>query len=83
MKHTWHKTEFTGVRYREHPTRLFSGKSKQKKRPDRYYTIYFRYNGKLFEEGIGWESEGTTIEKAVRIRQELKDAQKLGVVQFP
>lgn len=78
MKHTWHKTEFSGVRYREHPTRLFSGKSKQKKRPDRYYTIYFRYNGKLFEEGIGWESEGTTIEKAVRIRQELKDAQKLG-----
>lgn len=78
MKYTWHKTEFTGVRYREHPTRLFSGKSKQKKRPDRYFTIYFRYNGKLFEEGIGWESEGATIEKAVRIRQELKDAQKEG-----
>jgi integrase len=78
MKNAWYKTEFTGVRYREHPTRLFSGKSKQKKRPDRYFTIYFRYNGKLFEEGIGWESEGATIEKAVRIRQELKDAQKEG-----
>jgi len=78
MAYKWRKTDFTGVRYKDHPTRLFSGKSKQKKRPDRYYTIYFRYKGKLFEEGIGWESDGATLEKAVRIRQDLKNAQKEG-----
>jgi len=77
-KREWCKTEFVGVRYKEHPTRLFSGKSKQKKRLDRYYTIYFRYKNKLFEEGIGWESEGASEEKAIRTRQALKDAQKEG-----
>ncbi len=77
-KYTWGRTDHTGVRYKEHPERLFSGKNKQKKRPDRYYTIYFRHKGKLTEEGIGWESEGATLEKAVQTRQELKDAQKAG-----
>jgi len=77
-KRGWQKTDSTGVRYKEHPTRLFSGKTKQKKRPDRYYTIYIRHQGRLIEEGIGWESEGASEEKAVRARQELKDAQKEG-----
>ncbi len=41
-------------------------------------TFYFRYKGKLFEEGIGWESGGATLQKFVSIRQGLKTAQKEG-----
>jgi len=56
-----------GVRYREHPTRKHGVK------PDKYYAIYYRVNGKQVEEGLGWASEGWTEDKAVGVRSELAE----------
>lgn len=40
-----------GIRYREHSSRRYGN------RPERYYAIYYKCEGKLFTEGLGWESE--------------------------
>ncbi|MFV0422282.1 tyrosine-type recombinase/integrase [Oleidesulfovibrio sp.] len=62
-----------GVLYREHPTR------KHGKRPDRYIAIRYRLgNGKRAFEGLGWTSDGWTLEKAVSLLRELKENIKLG-----
>jgi len=45
------KTKHKGIRYREHPTRKYGA------RPDRYYFIRTKLNGKDVEESLGWESE--------------------------
>ena len=55
-----------GVRYREHPER------KHGLKPDRYYTIYFRRDGKQIGEKIGWASEGWTLEKVIQELNQLK-----------
>ncbi len=47
-----------GIRYKEHPSRKVSGK------PDRYWLIYFRRDGKLQQEGLGYSSEGFNLAKA-------------------
>ncbi len=54
----WIKTKYTGIRYREHPER------KHGKRPDRYYTIRYKLEGKDREEKLGWESEWHKAELA-------------------
>lgn len=54
----WRKTNYPGVRFREHPTR------KHKNKPDQYFTIRYRKNGKLKEEPLGWASEGWTPAQA-------------------
>ncbi|MEN6440647.1 MAG: site-specific integrase, partial [Syntrophobacter sp.] len=72
MAYHWFKTQYPGVRYREHKTRRFSGK------PDRYYTIYYKLNGKLKEEGLGWSSEEWNAQKASIQLAELKKAQTTG-----
>jgi len=41
----WNRTEFTGVRYREHPTR------KHGIMPDRYFSIRYQSAGSRKEEG--------------------------------
>lgn len=41
-----------GIRYREHETR------KHGKRPDRYWCIQYKLNGKTINEAVGWWSEG-------------------------
>lgn len=46
----WIKSKFQGVRYREHPTR------KNGVVPDRYYTIFYKLNGKMIQEALGWAS---------------------------
>ena len=61
-----HPTQFPGVRYRLHKTKKFSGK------PDKYFFIRYRSNGKLREEGIGWASEGWNAKKASLVLSELK-----------
>jgi integrase len=68
----WHKTQFPGVRYREHPTRKHNG------RPDRYFTIRYKIDGKLKEEAIGWASQEWNAQKAALQRNELIRGQKLG-----
>jgi integrase len=48
----WIKSKSSGVRYREHPTRKYGAI------PDRYYTIFYKLNGKMVQEALGWASEG-------------------------
>lgn len=55
MANKWHKTEFPGVRFKEHPIR------KNGVKKDRYFSIYYRLNGKRKEEGVGWASEKWTV----------------------
>ncbi len=63
----WHKTPIRGVRYREHPTR------KHGVRRDRYYAIRYQRKGIRIEEGLGFESDGWTLEKAVKELQLLRE----------
>jgi integrase len=65
------KTNFPGVRYREHPTRKHGVKR------DQYFTIRYKLNGKDKEEGLGWASEGWTAAKAYRHRSEIRENQKI------
>lgn len=71
----WKNTSFTGVRYREHPTR------KHGIMPDRYFVVRYQRDGKRVEEKLGWASdkEGKwTAEKAATILAKLKDAYDQG-----
>jgi integrase len=68
----WHKTQFQGVRYREHPSRKHNG------RPDRYFTIRYKIDGKLKEESIGWASQEWNAQTAALQRNELIRGQKMG-----
>ena len=61
----WHKTQYPGVRYREHDTRKKNGK------PDRYYVIRYKRNGKSVDEALGWGEQGMNPQKANRIRSEI------------
>lgn len=72
MSPQWQKTQYTGVRFREHPSRKHQGK------PDRYFSIRFKIDGKLKEEALGWASEGWNAQKASLQRSELRKAQTTG-----
>jgi len=61
-----------GIRFKEHPVR------KNGIKPDRYFSIYFRSGGKQLEQGLGWGTEGMTVEKAKSILNELKNNQRQG-----
>lgn len=76
------KTNHRGVRYREHPSR------KHGARPDRYYFVRLKVDGKDVEEALGWESEwkakhhetGRSLEQEAVLRlSELKSNQRAGV----
>ena len=58
-------TQYPGVRYREHPDRKHSG------RPDRYFSIRYKRDGKLLEEAVGWASDGMNARKATNLRSEI------------
>ena len=62
MAYQWLKTQFLGVRYREHPTRKHGVK------PDRYFVIRYKLDRKTKEEPVGWASEGVTAAKANETR---------------
>lgn len=65
-------TQYPGVRYREHDTR------KHGVRYDKYFSIRYRVNGKLKEEGVGWASSGMTAEKASKILSEIRENIRTG-----
>jgi integrase len=69
---TWNSTKHPGVRYREHADR------KRGLRRDRYFAIRYQRDGKRIEEGLGWESEGWSEQKAVLELAKLKEAAKTG-----
>lgn len=68
----WKPTSTPGVRYREHYTRRHGIKK------DRYFSIRYYSDGKRFEEGLGWASEGMTQEKAAGIRGGLAENRRRG-----
>lgn len=61
-----------GVRYRQHATR------KHGIRPDRYYTIFYKVNGKTVTEAVGWASKGWTAPKASGLLSELAENRRRG-----
>jgi integrase len=67
----WKKAA-TGVRYREHQNRRCSG------RPDRYWVIYFRRDGRYIQEGLGWSSEGWNLAQAQAKLAEFKTNARTG-----
>jgi len=70
------QTEYPGVRYYEHATRTYGkGISKQ---PDKYFSIRLRVDGKLKEEGCGWQTEGWSGEKAFGELLKLKQSRTTG-----
>ena len=67
------KTQYPGVRYREHSTRkMRSGQL------DRYFSIRYRVDGKDTEEGLGWGSDGWNAEKAHGVLSKIKVNNKTG-----
>ena len=61
----WIKTKYPGVRYYEHPNRLYRGKK------DRNFSIRYKKAGRNKEEGLGWASNGMNAQKGNRIRSEI------------
>ena len=61
-----------GIRYREHENR------KHGKRPDRYWCIQYKLNGKIINEAIGWWSEGANQAMAEDILSQLRQNWRTG-----
>ena len=72
MAVTWIKTNFLGVRYREHATR------KHGVRPDRCFSIRYKVDGKDREEVAGWASGDMSAEKAFKMLSAIRDNIKKG-----
>jgi hypothetical protein len=72
MAYAWHQTKHEGVRYREHPTRNHGVKA------DQYFAIRYRVNGKRREEGLGWATQGWTLQRAALELAKLKEAHRTG-----
>lgn len=68
----WNSTGHKGIRFRKHNTRKHGIKF------DRYYAIRLQRGGERIEEGLGWESEGWTLDKAISTLAKLKEAHKVG-----
>ena len=47
-------------------------------RPDVYFALRYTLDGKRYEEGLGWASQGWTLEKVRETLAELRIAQKTG-----
>ena len=71
------KSAGKGVRFREHETRKYKGQ------PDKYFTIRYKVDGKLVEEGLGWASEGWNVTKAVTERENLRQNYRKGEGPLP
>ena len=61
-----------GIRYREHETR------KHGKRPDRYWCIQYKLDGRTLNEAVGWWSAGATQAQAEEILTQLRQNWRLG-----
>lgn len=68
----WKKAKFPGVRYREHETR------KHGLKPDKYFSVRYKLNGKDKEEGLGWASGGWTEQKANEALADIKSRIRKG-----
>jgi integrase len=68
----WERTKYPGVRFYKHDTR------KHGVQFDKYFAIRFQYKGERKEEGLGWASEGWTVDLANEKLAELKRAARTG-----
>lgn len=69
----WQKTKYPGIRFYDHESRI------HKRRKDRYHAIRYYRGGERVEEGLGWISNGMTLEEAQTIRGEIVQNIKKGV----
>jgi len=65
-------TNHPGIVYYEHKTRKHNGK------PDRRFLLRYRFNGKQFEEALGWASQGWNVFTASEEMAVLKRNQRTG-----
>lgn len=65
-------TNYPGVRFRPHATRKHAGQ------PDKYFFIRYKVAGKVYEEGLGWASEGMNAKRAAAERGRLREAHRTG-----
>jgi integrase len=87
MAGVWIKSKtYPGVRFRLHPTR------KHGVGPDKYLTIFYKLDGKMVQESLGWTSKtwtesgpegkvvkcGWTEKRAAALLAELQENQRLG-----
>jgi hypothetical protein len=82
MAHKWFQTKYEGIRFREHPSRMFGI------RKDRYFVVRYRVDGTRKEEALGWESQNdsrdkdgskiTMLEVARATLAKLKEAHRTG-----
>lgn len=70
-KEKW-ETISKGIRVKTHPSRKHGVKF------DRYFALRFQFNGSSVNSGLGWASEGWTLEKAIAKMQELKNEAQTG-----
>lgn len=61
-----------GVRYREHPSQKYGAI------PDRYYSIFYWWQGKTWNEGVGWASQKVRPSQCFKILETLKNNQRNG-----
>jgi integrase len=73
MSRNWIRSAYPGVRYREHPTRVF------KRQKDKYFMIRFKRDGKTISESLGWLSDGMTASEASTLRGQIMQNIKKGV----
>lgn len=69
---SWIRSKFPGVYYREHPTR------KNGPHPDRYLTIRYTSPQGRKQEGLGWISEGWTLDRAAQLLGEIRQNTRTG-----
>lgn len=69
---TWIRSKHPGVYYREHATR------KHGPRPDRYLSLRYTSPQGRKQEGLGWTSEGWTLDRASQILGEIKQNARTG-----
>jgi integrase len=71
-KTTWHKSDSEGIRFRYHPTR------KHGAIPDKYFAYRYQFEKEVYEEGLGWASEGMSEKRASLIRARLQENARMG-----
>jgi integrase len=65
-------TAVRGIRYKEHPNRRHG------KKPDRYWVLQYRRDGRTYNEAIGWWSEGASQAQAETLLAQLRQNWRTG-----